>query len=175
MAKNVTRRSFLTMVAAAPIVALAACSSDDATGTDATSTDATNTDAATDTSATEAAPTDATNAGGTETTTATASTETPATSAAKVTGTLNFLNFTAWAGPNTYADFAKAFPGATVNEIAWASADDTVSKAKDRAGDIDLVLVDGTTYPRLSALGVLAKLGDVPNMSLIADQYKNTA
>jgi len=91
---------------------------------------------------------------------------------ATLTGTVNFLNFTGWAGPTTYADFAAAFPGASVNEIAWASNDDTITKAKDRAGDIDVVLVDGTTFPRLTALGVLAQLGDVPNMALVADQYK---
>ena len=92
-----------------------------------------------------------------------------------LTGTLNFLNFTGWAGPTTYADFAAAFPGATVNEIAFASNDDTISKAKDRAGDIDVVLVDGTTFPRLTALGVLAELGDVSNMSFVADQYKSNS
>ena len=92
-----------------------------------------------------------------------------------LTGTVNFLNFTGWAGPTTYADFAAKFPGATVNEIAWASSDDTISKAKDRAGDIDVVLVDNLTFPRLTALGVLAKLGDVPNMSLVADEYKNNS
>jgi spermidine/putrescine transport system substrate-binding protein len=92
--------------------------------------------------------------------------------AGAVTGTVNFLNFTGWAGPSTYADFAAKYPGATVNEIAWASNDDTIAKAKGRAGDIDVVLVDGTTFPRLTALGVLAELGDVPNMSLVADRYK---
>ena len=95
--------------------------------------------------------------------------------AGALTGTVNFLNFIGWAGPTTYADFAAAFPGATVNEIAFASNDDTISKAKDRAGDIDVVLVDGTTFPRLTALGVLAELGDVPNMSLVADQYKGNS
>jgi spermidine/putrescine transport system substrate-binding protein len=95
-----------------------------------------------------------------------------AAAAGAVTGTLNFLNFTGWAGPTTYADFAALFPGASVNEIAWASADDTVTKAKDRAGDIDVVLVDGTTFPRLEALGVLAELGEMPNLAFVADQYK---
>ena len=92
-----------------------------------------------------------------------------------LTGTVNFLNFTGWSGPTTYADFAAAFPGATVNEIAWASNDDTISKAKGRAGDIDVVLVDGTTFPRLTALGVLAELGDLPNMQYVADQYKGNS
>jgi spermidine/putrescine transport system substrate-binding protein len=95
-----------------------------------------------------------------------------ATDEPTLTGTVNFLNFTGWAGPTTYADFAAAFPGASVNEIAWASNDDTISKAKGRAGDIDVVLVDGTTFPRLTALGVLAELGDVPNMKFVADSYK---
>ncbi len=94
---------------------------------------------------------------------------------AALTGTLNLLNFTGWAGPTTYADFAAAFPGATVNEIAWASNDDTISKARDRAGDIDVVLVDGTTFPRLSALGVLGELGEMPNMAFVADQYKGNS
>ncbi len=91
-----------------------------------------------------------------------------------VTGTVNFLNFTGWSSPTTYTDFAAAFPGASVNEIAFASNDDTVTKAKGRAGDIDVVLVSGTTFPRLTALGVLAELGDMANMALVADQYKNT-
>lgn len=95
--------------------------------------------------------------------------------AGAVTGTLNLLNFTGWAGPTTYDDFAAAFPGAKVNEIAWASNDDTISKAKDRAGDIDVVLVDGTTFPRLTALGVLGELGDMPNMKYVADQYKGNS
>jgi spermidine/putrescine transport system substrate-binding protein len=92
-----------------------------------------------------------------------------------LTGTVNFLNFTGWAGPTTYADFAAKFPGATVNEIAWASADDTVTRAKDRAGDIDLVLVDGTTFPRLVAIDAFAQLGSVPNMKFVADQFKGNS
>ncbi len=91
------------------------------------------------------------------------------------TGTLNFLNFAGWAGPSTYADFAAKFPGASVNEIAWASADDTVTKAKDRAGDIDLVLVDGTTFPRLVAIDAFAQLGSVPNMQYVAEQFKGNS
>lgn len=113
---------------------------------------------------------------------ATATTAVPGTSATAaaaitgaVKGTVNFLNFTGWASKTSYTDFAAAFPGATVNEIAWVSADDTVTKAKGRAGDIDVVLVDGTTFPRLAALGVLADLGDLANMKLVAAQYKGNA
>ena len=96
-------------------------------------------------------------------------------SSGPIKGTLNLLNFTGWAGPTTYADFAAAFPGASVNEIAWVSNDDTIAKAKNRAGDIDVVLVDGTTFPRLTALGVLAPLGDLPNLTKVAEQYKNNS
>lgn len=96
----------------------------------------------------------------------------PAPDASALTGTLNLLNFTGWAGPTTYADFATRYPGASVNEIAWVSADDTVAKARDRSGDIDVALVDGTTFPRLAALGALAELGQLPSMALVADQYK---
>jgi spermidine/putrescine transport system substrate-binding protein len=157
MTKKFSRRAFVTIAAVSPALVLAACGSDAAT-TETTSVGAS--------AATEPTP---------ETTLAAAAPESEtASGTGELTGTLNFLNFTGWAGPTTYADFAKAFPGAKVNEIAWASADDTVSKAKDRAGDIDVVLVDGTTFPRLTAIGVLAKLGDVANMSLVADQYKNT-
>lgn len=92
-----------------------------------------------------------------------------------VTGTLNLLNFTGWAGPTTYADFAERYPGASVNEIAWVSNDDTIAKARDRAGDIDVVLVDGSTFPRLTALEVLAELGELPSMTLVADQYKGNS
>ncbi len=101
--------------------------------------------------------------------------DTTGAEAADLTGTLNLLNFTGWAGPTTYADFAAAFPGATVNEIAWASNDDTITKAKDRAGDIDVVLVDGTTFPRLTAIGALATLGDLPNLAAVSNAYKNNS
>jgi spermidine/putrescine-binding protein len=166
--KKISRRSFLTIAAVSPIAVVSACSSDSA------STEAAGTDAAATAATTEAMAADTTAAMAAETSAAAAETA-PAAAAAAVTGKLNFLNFTGWAGPTTYADFAKAFPGAEVNEIAWASADDTIAKAKDRAGDIDLVLVDGTTYPRLVAIGALAKLGEIANLSLVADQYKNTA
>ncbi len=99
----------------------------------------------------------------------------PGTSAPVVTGTLNLLNFAGWAGPTTYADFAARYPGATVNEIPWVSNDDTIAKAKDRAGDIDVVLVDGSTFPRLTALGVLAELGDLPSMRFVDDGYKGNS
>ena len=144
----ISRRSLFALAATAgPILVLASCGSDTKTSTPAAGD-----------------------------TTPSADTKPPADTAAAtggLTGTLNFLNFTGWASPATYADFAKAFPGATVNEIAWASADDTVTKAKDRAGDIDVVLVDGTTFPRLTAIGVLAELGEIANMKFVADGYKN--
>lgn len=88
------------------------------------------------------------------------------------TGTLNLLNFAGWAGPTTYADFATAFPGASVNEIAWASNDDTITKARNRLGDLDVALVDNSTFPRLAALGVMAPLGAVANMVHVGAGYK---
>lgn len=97
------------------------------------------------------------------------------TAAGAITGTLNLLNFAGWAGPTTYADFAARYPGATVNEIPWVSNDDTIAKAKDRAGDIDVVLVDGSTFPRLTALGVLGELGDLPSMRFVAEGYKSNS
>lgn len=143
-----SRRSLFALAATAgPLFALASCGSDEKAATPAAGDS-----------------------------TPSADTKPPADTVAStgaLTGTLNFLNFTGWASPTTYADFAKAFPGATVNEIAWASADDTVTKAKDRAGDIDVVLVDGTTFPRLTAIGVLAELGEIANMKFVADGYKN--
>ena len=156
----ISRRRLLAMAAAAgPLALLAACGSDADQGAEAQGGTASP-------SGESAASTNP----GVGTTAAA-----PAKPAKALTGTLNFLNFTDWAGPSTYADFAAAFPGAKVNEIAWASADDTVSKAKGRAGDIDVVLVDGTTFPRLTALGVLAELGDLPNMAAVAKQYKGNS
>lgn len=166
MSKKFSRRTFLTVAAVAPVAVVSACSSD------SSSTDASVTGAPVAEAGTEAMAAETTVAMAAET--EAMASEAAAAPAGEVTGTLNFLNFTGWAGPTTYDDFAKAFPGAKVNEIAWASADDAVSKAKDRAGDIDLLLVDGTTLPRLTALGVLAKLGEIANMSLVADRYKNT-
>jgi spermidine/putrescine-binding protein len=97
----------------------------------------------------------------------------PSDSAADgLTGTLNFLNFPSWAGPTTYADFAAANPGASVNEVPYVSADDSVAQAKDRSGDIDVLLVDGTTFPRLVAVDALAELGSIANMTAVADAYK---
>lgn len=99
---------------------------------------------------------------------------TPATTAPGTapTGTLNLLNFAGWAGPSTYTDFAGAFPGASVNEIAWVSNDDTITRARGRAADLDVALVDGTTFPRLAALGVLAPLGTLVNMVHVGSAYK---
>lgn len=91
------------------------------------------------------------------------------------TGTLNLLNFAGWSGPNTYAEFAAAFPGASVNEIAWVSNDDTITKARDRAGDLDVALVDNATFPRLAALGVMAPLGSLVNMVHVDAAYKGNA
>jgi spermidine/putrescine transport system substrate-binding protein len=93
-----------------------------------------------------------------------------------LTGTINFLNFEGWVGEGEIAAFEAAFPGAKVNLVPWVSNDDTVVKAKDRSGDIDVVLVDGTTFPQLDALGVLAELGvDVPNLSNIDPAYRGTS
>jgi spermidine/putrescine transport system substrate-binding protein len=93
--------------------------------------------------------------------------------AGSLTGTVNFLNFDGWVGAGEYAGFAAKFPGAKVNPVPWASVDDTIAKAKGRAGDIDVVLVDGTTFPSLDALGVLAEFGDgVPNLGNIDKAYK---
>ncbi len=95
-----------------------------------------------------------------------------AASAANLTGTLNFLNFVGWAGKGTYSAFAEAFPGAKVNEVPWQSSDDSIAKAKGRSGDIDLLLVDGTTFPALVALDVLAEFGDaVPNFKNIDKEF----
>ncbi len=62
-----------------------------------------------------------------------------------------------------------------MNEIVWVSNDDTIAKARDRSGDIDVVLVDGSTFPRLTALGALAEMGDLPSLALVADQYKGNS
>lgn len=95
---------------------------------------------------------------------------------ATLEGTVNFLNFEGWIGAGEYAGFSKAFPKAKVNPVAWVSADDTIAKAKGRAGDIDVVLVDGTTFPSLDALGVLAEFGaGVPNLANIDPAYKGNA
>jgi spermidine/putrescine transport system substrate-binding protein len=161
-----SRRQLLSLAATAgPAAFLAACGS----STKAAPKSSTATTAGAAKPATTAA------AAKPATTAAAKAATTAAASAAAVKGTVNFLNFTGWAGKTTYADFAKAFPGATVNEIAWVSADDTVTKAKGRAGDIDVVLVDGTTFPRLSALGVLADLGDLPNLKFVSPQYKGNS
>ena len=171
----ISRRTLLAFAATAgPAAFLAAC------GSSASTSKAAGAGGATTTGAGTAAPTTATSAAAVTTAAPAATTAAPATTAAagkttaagKVTGTLNFLNFTDWAGPTTYADFASAFPGAKVNEIAWVSADDTISKARGRAGDIDVVLVDGTTFPRLTALGVLAELGSGVSLAPVAKQYK---
>jgi spermidine/putrescine transport system substrate-binding protein len=130
-------------------------------------------------SASESTPTDTTAAMSSETTVE-ASTETTAAGTAadttakgaNLTGTLNFLNFVGWAGKGTYAAFSTAFPGAKVNEVPWQSADDSIAKAKGRSGDIDLLLVDGTTFPALVALDVLAEFGDaVPNFKNIDKEF----
>jgi spermidine/putrescine-binding protein len=97
---------------------------------------------------------------------------TEAQTSAALTGTINFLNFTGWIGKDTYRLFSEKFPGAKVNEVPWQSADDAIAKAKDRSGDIDLLLVDGTTFPSLEALDVLAEFGSsVPNLANIDAEF----
>ncbi len=97
---------------------------------------------------------------------------TVAASGAAAVGTINFLNFTGWVGKDTYSMFAAKFPGSKVNEVPWQSSDDSIAKAKGRSGDIDVLLVDGTTFPSLDALGVLAEFGDkVPNLANIDPEF----
>lgn len=95
------------------------------------------------------------------------------TAAPVLTGTLNFLNFEGWIGAGEIAAFESRYPGAKVNVVPWQSNDDAIAKAKDRVGDIDVLLVDGTTFPQLEALGVLAELGPtVANLSNIDSAYR---
>jgi spermidine/putrescine transport system substrate-binding protein len=95
------------------------------------------------------------------------------TAALALTGTLNFLNFEGWIGAGEISAFEKLYPGAKVNVVPWQSNDDTIAKAKDRVGDIDVLLVDGTTFPQLEALGVLAELGPtVANLANIDAAYR---
>ncbi len=95
------------------------------------------------------------------------------TAAPVLTGTLNFLNFEGWIGAGEIAAFEQQYPGTTVNSVPWQSSDDAIAKAKNRAGDIDVLLVDGTTFPQLEALGVLAELGpSVINLENIDPAYR---
>jgi spermidine/putrescine-binding protein len=157
--QRLSRRDMLRRMAAAGValpslpLLLAACGSDSS-----------------DSSGSTVAPADSAAAPDTS---AAAVTETsPAAAAAGLTGTINFLNFTGWIGKDTYKLFAEKFPGAKVNEVPWQSADDAIAKAKDRSGDIDLLLVDGTTFPSLDALGVLAEFGSaVPNFANIDAEF----
>ena len=92
----------------------------------------------------------------------------------KLTGTINFLNFEGWVGAGEIAAFEKKYPGAKINLVPWVSSDDAVAKAKNRAGDIDVLLVDGTTFPQLDALKVFAKFDNaVPNVANIDTAYKS--
>jgi spermidine/putrescine-binding protein len=161
--RELLRRLAIAGVAIPGLPALiAACGTDNANSA-SESTSADSTPAALGSEAPVDAGTDTTAAGGAADTTA---------KGANLTGTLNFLNFVGWAGKGTYGAFATAFPGAKVNEVAWQSADDSIAKAKGRSGDIDLLLVDGTTFPALAALDVLAEFGDaVPNFKNIDKEF----
>jgi spermidine/putrescine transport system substrate-binding protein len=159
---HLSRRELLFRLAAAGVAIpglpalLAACGSDPA-------------QPSSDSPATDSVAGEATS---TESTVESAAAGTTAAGDTKLTGTLNFLNFVGWAGKGTYAAFAEAFPGAKVNEVPWQSADDSIAKAKGRSGDIDLLLVDGTTFPALVALDVLAEFGDaVPNFTNIDKEF----
>lgn len=91
----------------------------------------------------------------------------------KLTGTINFMNFDGWIGAGEVPAFEAAYPGAKVNLVPWVSNDDAIAKAKDRSGDIDVLLVDGTTFPQLKAIDVLAELGpDVANIANIDAAYR---
>ena len=174
-----TRRELLRRLALAGVAipglpaVLAACGSDSSDTTAAAS--AAQTGAATPES-TAAIAAETTAAAAAETTAAAVAADTTAAAAAAggVTGTLNFLSFTGWIGKGEYAGFSAKFPGAKVNEVPWQSSDDAIAKAKDRSGDIDVLLVDGTTFPSIEAVGALAEFGDkVPNLSFVDAEFKS--
>ncbi len=96
------------------------------------------------------------------------------TAAPVLTGTINFLNFEGWIGAGEIAAFEKQYPGAKVNSVPWVSNEDAIAKVKDRTGDLDVLLVDGTTFPQMAALEVFAELGtSVPNLANIDPAYRN--
>ncbi len=107
-----------------------------------------------------------------------ASTAAATEKAKSLTGTLNFVNFEGWLGENTEAAFSKAFPGAALKQIPIAGTQETwLPKVKDRRGDYDLALVDGTTIPKLIALDAIASFTEeeVPNQNNIDPAFRNQA
>jgi spermidine/putrescine transport system substrate-binding protein len=139
------RRSFLALSAIA--ASLAACGGDDGDGASGATT--------------------GDGEGSTDTTAAGATSEPE--------GTLNFLNFPGWVGATTYEKFTAKHPGVTINEIPIGGSDgvDYLGKIQNRAGDYDLILVDGTTFPKIDALGGFGTFdGMVPNLSLVDAPFR---
>ncbi len=94
----------------------------------------------------------------------------------KLTGTLNFVNFEGWLGKGEEAAFSAAFPGAKLKQIPVAGTqDDWLPKVKDRRGDYDLALADGTTFPKLDALDAIASFttDEVPNQNNIDPAFRS--
>ena len=175
-----TRRELLRRLALAGVAipglpaVLAACGSDSSDTPAAASAAPTSAATPESTAAMAAETTGAAAAADTTAAAIAADTTAAAAAAGGVTGTLNFLNFTGWIGKGEYAGFSAKFPGAKVNEVPWQSSDDAIAKAKDRSGDIDVLLVDGTTFPSIEAVGALAEFGDkVPNLSFVDAEFKS--
>jgi spermidine/putrescine transport system substrate-binding protein len=142
---QLNRRSFLALSAMA--ASLAACGGDDSDGASSATT--------------------GDGEGSTDTTAAGATSE--------LEGTLNFLNFPGWVGATTYEKFTAMHPGVTINEIPIGGSDgvDYLGKIQNRAGDYDLILVDGTTFPKIDALDGFGTFdGMVPNLSLVDEPFR---
>jgi spermidine/putrescine transport system substrate-binding protein len=94
---------------------------------------------------------------------------------AELEGTINFLNFPGWVGKDTYSKFAALHPKVKVNEIPIGGSEnsDYLTKIKDRAGDYDLILVDGTTWPTVDAVKGFGEFaGKVPNIVNVDSSFR---
>jgi spermidine/putrescine transport system substrate-binding protein len=95
---------------------------------------------------------------------------------ADISGTLNFLNFEGWIGKSEIAAFERRYPNAKVNSIPWTSTDDSLAKAKNRSGDVDLFLMSLTEGPPYKALDLLAPLGTgAPNIKNVDARFRKTS
>ena len=165
------RRAAMTSIAASTGAALlSACGSSATTASSATTVGATATSASPSTTA--AAMVDKS----TTTVAAMVDKTTVAPAAmAELEGTINFLNFPGWVGKDTYTKFAAMHPKVKVNEIPIGGSEnsDYLTKIKDRAGDYDLILIDGTTWPTVEAVKGFGEFaGKVPNIANVDASFR---
>jgi spermidine/putrescine-binding protein len=101
-----------------------------------------------------------------------------ASSSAPLAGTIEFLNYPQWIGPNEVKDFQRAHPKVTIkqnNSAFTGSVSGTALIVAQNPKQFDMLLADLPVVGQLLAGGFVAKLdfARIPNRSLIDKRFRD--